>query len=83
MSGRRGEFAADCAAPEEQMQLHLAHLVAKQVCSQNGLGAIQSHDGLDVEKCVLWPWLFSQTCNPPIKGRDNFAETNQSFSNRN
>lgn len=50
MSGRRGEFAADCATPEEQVQLHLAHLVAKQVCSQNGLGAVQSPDGVDVAK---------------------------------
>lgn len=50
MSGRRGEFAADCATPEEQVQLHLAHLVAKQVCNQNGLGAVQSADGLDVAK---------------------------------
>ena len=33
MSGRRGEFAADCAAPEEQELMNLAHLVAKQVCS--------------------------------------------------
>lgn len=50
MSGRRGEFAVDCATPEEQVQLHLAHLVAKQVCNQNGLGAVQSPDGLDVAK---------------------------------
>lgn len=50
MSGRRGKFAADCATPEEQVQLHLAHLVAKQVCNQNGLGAVQSPDGLDVAK---------------------------------
>ena len=50
MSGRRGEFAADCATPEEQVQLHLAHLVAKQVCNQNGLGAVQSPEGLDVAK---------------------------------
>jgi hypothetical protein len=50
MSGRRGEFAADCAAPEEQANLHLAHLVAKHVCSENGLGAVQSPDGLDMAK---------------------------------
>lgn len=50
MSGRRGEFAADCAAPEEQVQLHFAHLLAKQVCSQEGLGSVQSLDGLDMAK---------------------------------
>lgn len=33
MSGRRGEFAADCATPEERPRLYLAHLIAKQICS--------------------------------------------------
>lgn len=50
MSGRRGEFAVDCAAPEEQANLHLAHLVAKHVCSENGLGAVQSPNGPDMAK---------------------------------
>lgn len=50
MSGRRGEFAADCATPEEQASLHLAHLVAKLVCNEKGLGAVQSPDGLDLAK---------------------------------
>lgn len=50
MSGRRGEFAADCAAPEEQLPLHFAHLIAKQVCNQEGLGSVQSPDGIDVAK---------------------------------
>jgi len=50
MSGRRGEFAADCAAPQEQAQLYLAHLVAKQVCSDEGLGAVAPPDGIDVAK---------------------------------
>ena len=50
MSGRRGEFAADCAAPQEQAQLFLAHLVAKQVCSDEGLGAVAPPDGIDVAK---------------------------------
>lgn len=49
MSGRRGEFAADCAAPGEQVQLYLAHLVAKQICNQHVLGAVQSPDALDME----------------------------------
>ncbi len=50
MSGRRGEFAADCAPPQEQAQLHLAHLVAKRVCSDEGLGAVAPPDGIDVAK---------------------------------
>ena len=50
MSGRRGEFAADCAAPQEQAQLYLAHLVAKRVCSEEGLGAVAPPDGIDVAK---------------------------------
>lgn len=50
MSGRRGEFAADCAAPNEQAQLYLAHLVAKQVCSVEGLGAVAPPDGIDAAK---------------------------------
>ena len=50
MSGRRGEFAADCAEPQEQAQLYLAHLVAQQVCSDEGLGSVVPPDGIDVAK---------------------------------
>lgn len=50
MSGRRGEFAADCAAPQEKAQLYLAHLVAKRVCSDEGLGAVAPPDGIDLAK---------------------------------
>lgn len=50
MSGRRGEFAADCAEPHEQARLYLAHLVAKQVCSSEGLGAVVPPDGIDVAR---------------------------------
>ncbi|POR07958.1 hypothetical protein BV908_18425 [Diaphorobacter sp. LR2014-1] len=50
MSGRKGEFAADCADPQEKPRLYLAHLIAKQVCSENGLGAVTSPDGIDVAK---------------------------------
>lgn len=52
MSGRRGEFAADCAEPHEQAQLYLAHLVAKRVCSEEGLGAVAPPDGIDVAKLL-------------------------------
>jgi len=50
MSGRRGEFAADCAAPQERAQLYLAHLTAKLICSHEGLGAVAPPDGIDVAK---------------------------------
>jgi hypothetical protein len=50
MSGRRGEFAADCAESQEQVRLYLAHLVAKQVCSDEDLGAAAARDGIDVTK---------------------------------
>lgn len=50
MSGRRGEFAVDCAPPQEQAQLYLAHLVAKRVCSDEGLGAVTPPAGIDVAK---------------------------------
>lgn len=50
MSGRRGEFAADCAEPHERAQMYLAHLVAKHICSTEGLGAVNPPDGVDVAK---------------------------------
>lgn len=50
MSGRRGDFAADCAAPNEQAQLYLTHLVAKRVCSDEGFGAVAPPDGIDIAK---------------------------------
>lgn len=53
MSGRRGEFAADCAEPHEQARLYLAHLVAKQVCSDEGLGAVVPPDGIDVARLQM------------------------------
>lgn len=48
MSGRRGEFAADCADPGEQVELRLAHLLAKKLCSENRLGAVDSLSSHDV-----------------------------------
>ena len=50
MSGRRGEFAADCGTPEEKPYLFLAHLLAKEVCNKYGLGAVERMDQLDVVK---------------------------------
>lgn len=53
MSGRRGEFAADCATPDERPRLYLAHLIAKQICSDEGLGGVNPPDGMDVAKLHL------------------------------
>ena len=53
MSGRRAEFAADCAAPQEQAHLYLAHLVARQCCSAEGLGAVVPPDGIDVARLQM------------------------------
>jgi hypothetical protein len=47
MSGRRGAFAADCAAPSERPRLYLAHLVANAVCSEHGLGGVNPPDNVD------------------------------------
>lgn len=48
MSGRRGAFAAECALLPERPRLHLAHLVAKKVCSDHGLGGVNAPDHVDV-----------------------------------
>ncbi|GKS73256.1 hypothetical protein AVME950_00190 [Acidovorax sp. SUPP950] len=40
LSGRRGQFAAECGLPDERAELFLAHLVAKSTCSGAGLGAV-------------------------------------------
>lgn len=50
MSGRRGEFAADCADPFERAPMYLAHMVAKEVCSSQGLGAVNAPTDIDVAK---------------------------------
>lgn len=40
LSGRRGQFAAECGTPDEHAGLYLAHLVAKSVCSSEELGTV-------------------------------------------
>lgn len=40
LSGRRGQFAAECGLPDERARLFLAHLVAKSTCSGVGLGGV-------------------------------------------
>ena len=50
ISGRGGEFAADCAEPHEQAGMYLAHLVAKKICNDKDLAAVSPPDGIDVAK---------------------------------
>lgn len=50
MSGRRAEFAIDCAPIGEQPYLFTAHLIAKHVCHDGGLGAVDGCDGIDLAK---------------------------------
>jgi hypothetical protein len=50
MSGRRAEFAIDCAPEDEQPYLFTAHLVAKNVCHEGALGAVDGCDGIDLAK---------------------------------
>ena len=40
LSGRRGQFAADCGDAEERAMLFFAHLLAKSTCCQAGLGSV-------------------------------------------
>lgn len=55
MSGRGAEFAADCAAPEEQVQLRSAHQMAKLMCSPEGFRASPSASGFDMKNNVDRP----------------------------
>lgn len=41
LSGRRGQFAAECAPKEERAILFLAHLIGKSASSNLGLGAVK------------------------------------------
>ena len=50
MSGRRGEFAAEAAPREEQERLLFAHLLAKAICDQHALDALQAADGMALAK---------------------------------
>lgn len=52
MFGRRAEFAADCATPEERPRLYLAHIVAKQICSDDGYSHAVPPDGIDAAKFI-------------------------------
>lgn len=50
MSGRRGAMAAEASPREDRVELYLAHLIAKQACSGNGPGAVESVLSVDLAK---------------------------------
>lgn len=50
MSGRRAEFAIDCAPADEKPYLFTAHLIAKDVCHEGGLGTVDGCDSIDLAK---------------------------------
>lgn len=50
MSGRSGEFAAECGEPAEKTYLYQAHLLAKAVCNELGLGAVERVNQMDEVK---------------------------------
>lgn len=50
MSGRRGQFAAECAPEEERARLYLAHLVAKSVCTGQQLASGSLPSEVDLAK---------------------------------
>ncbi len=47
MSGKRAKAALECGLPEEQLQLLTAHHIAKEVCAEYGLGAVNKPDQID------------------------------------
>lgn len=50
LSGRRGQFAAECGAPHERVTLYHAHLLAKACCNQGDLGAVSMPTLKEVEE---------------------------------
>lgn len=50
LSGRRGQFAAECAPKEERVPLLLAHLIGKSVSSNLGLGAVNPPTQADLDE---------------------------------
>jgi hypothetical protein len=50
MSGRRGAMAVEASSREDRVDLYLAHLIAKQVCSGNSPGAVESVLSVDLVK---------------------------------
>lgn len=50
LSGRRGQFAAECAPKEERAILFLAHLIGKSASSSFGLGAVSIPTQADLDE---------------------------------
>lgn len=50
MSGRQAELAVACANTEEKPRLHLAHLIAKEVCRAADWSGAEEPGGIDIAK---------------------------------
>lgn len=50
LSGRRGQFAAECAPKEERTVLFLAHLIGKSVINNIELGAVPTPTQVDLDE---------------------------------
>lgn len=50
LSGRRAEAAVDAAPENERHALFLAHLIAKEICSEHGLGSVAGATVEDIER---------------------------------
>jgi len=50
LSGRRGQFAAECAPKEERATLFLAHLIGKSASSSLGLGSVNAPTKADIDE---------------------------------
>jgi hypothetical protein len=65
LSGRRGKFAAEAASGGERVALFLAHLVAKSVSSQGGLGAVSKPTQAEMDEMQILAERYAQGLFPP------------------
>jgi len=47
MSGQQAKAVSEYGLPEEQAPMLMAHLIAKEVCAEYGLGAVSKPDQVD------------------------------------
>jgi hypothetical protein len=49
LSGRRGQFTAECAPIGERKSLYAAHLIAQFICAERGLGSVMAPTQAEIE----------------------------------
>ena len=64
MSGRRGQFAAEASSGGERVALFLAHLLAKSVSSQGGLGAVNKPTQAEMDEMQALAEQYAQGLPP-------------------